>query len=590
MNKFLLGLLLLIAPFLILEIEADDSAFNIEAIASTLQPFYCEGEDVSLLGSVTVGAVNPTFDWTGPGFTSDVQNPSGQLQAGDYILIVTDDNCVSEPDTVTVEIRPNKSFDYVEPFCLGDPDVIVGTEIFNEFNQSGTVILEGQASNGCDSIVNVLLSTLASILGSFDTEGAICDSQQIDLVFNLTPPSIGPFNVTYINDLGDTFYLIDIFDGHRITLEPTVDVIYTMIDITSNATSCEPIIGTQAVINVSNLQTTFALSSYNGDYNVSCPDEADGMIILDVMSGVEPYEYAWSNGNDEAFDDNLFAGLYRITITDDTGCSEVVDIFLEGPPEPTLSAKWEFPSCPGIADGSFTIDSVFDGLGPYELSFNGAAFEPAMPNLFFSDLIADEYVVIVRDDIGCEKEFILRGNNPPPPFVDLGDDIDLIAGDDEQLGFTTDLVPVDIMWSPLTDISCTDCANPTVNPIETTTYSVTVTDDIGCSAEDEIIVNVFIPKRVFLPNIFTPNNDGINDVWFIGANEFVDIIENVEIYDRWGEQVFQKSNILPNDPAEGWDGKLKGTRLHNGVYTYIATLVFRDGIERTYKGTITIIQ
>jgi len=300
--------------------------------------------------------------------------------------------------------------------------------------------------------------------------------------------------------------------------------------------------------------------------------------------------YQWSNGNDEAFDDDLNAGLYRITITDDTGCEEILNVFLEAPPEPTLSAKWEFPSCPGIADGSFTIDSVFDGLAPYELSFNGAAFMPATPDLFFPNLIADEYTVIVRDDLGCEKVFILRGNNPPAPFVDLGEDIDLIAGDDVQLNYTTDLNPTQIEWSPLTDISCTDCPNPRVNPIESTSYSVTVTDDIGCTAEDEVIVTVFIPKRVYLPNVFTPNNDGINDVWFIGSNEFVDIIENVEIYDRWGEQVFQKSNILPNDSAEGWDGTIGGTRLHNGVFTYIATLMFRDGIVRTYKGTITIIQ
>lgn len=589
MNKFLFGLMLFICPFLTTDSLAEDGLVNIEAIASSLQPFYCEGQDVSLLGSVSVGAVNPTFSWTGPGFTSDEQNPSGQLQAGDYILVVTDDNCVSLPDTVSVEIRPNKPFDFVVPFCLGDPDVIVGTEVFNEFNQSGTVTLVGEASNGCDSIVNVLLNTLASILGSFDTEGAICDSQKIDLVFNLTPPSIGPFDVTYVNNLGDTFFLADIFDGHRITLEPTVDVTYTMIDITSNATPCEPIIGTQAVINVSNLQTTFALSDYNG-FNVSCPDEADGMIILNVMSGIEPYSYQWSNGNDEAFDDNLNAGLYRITVTDDTGCSEVVDVFLEAPSEPTISAKWEFPSCPGIADGSFTIDSVFDGLGPYEISFNGEPFFPAVPNLIFPDLIADEYVVVVRDNLACEKEFILRGNNPPPPFLDLGDDIDLIAGDDVQLSYTTDLIPFNIMWSPSTDISCTNCSNPTVNPIETTTYSITVTDEIGCTATDDVIVNVFIPKRVYLPNIFSPNNDGINDVWFIGSNEFVDIIQNIEIYDRWGEQVFLKRDILPNDPAEGWDGRLKGTRLHNGVYTYIATLMFRDGIIRTYKGTITIVQ
>ncbi len=589
MNKFLFGLILFICPFLCLEVQAEDEVVNIEAIASSLLPFYCEGQDVSLLGSVSVGAVNPTFSWTGPGFTSDEQNPSGQLQAGDYILVVTDDNCVSLPDTVTIEIRPNKPFDFVVPFCLGDPDVIVGNEVFNEFNQSGTVILVGEASNGCDSIVNVLLNTLASILGSFDTEGAICDSQKIDLVFNLTPPSIGPFDVTYVSSLGDTFFLEDIFDGHRITLEPTVDVTYTMIDITSNATPCEPIIGTQAVINVSNLQTTFALSDYNG-FNVSCPDEADGMIVLNVTSGIAPYTYQWSNGNDEAFDDNLNAGLYRITVTDDTGCSEVVDVFLEAPSEPTISAKWEFPSCPGIADGSFTIDSVFDGLGPYEISFDGEPFFPAVPNLIFSDLIADEYVVIITDNLSCEKEFILRGNNPPPPFLDLGDDIDLIAGDDVQLSYTTDLIPFNIMWSPPNDISCTDCSSPTVNPIETTTYSVTVTDEIGCTATDDVIVNVFIPKRVYLPNIFSPNNDGINDVWFIGSNEFVDIIQNLEIYDRWGEQVFLRRDILPNDPAEGWDGRLKGTRMHNGVYTYIATLMFRDGIIRTYKGTITIVQ
>lgn len=147
-----------------------------------------------------------------------------------------------------------------------------------------------------------------------------------------------------------------------------------------------------------------------------------------------------------------------------------------------------------------------------------------------------------------------------------------------------------IVWTPITNLDCTDCLRTELEALVEEDYIVTVTDKSGCS--DQAIFQLFVEQpdiEIFVPNIFTPNGDGINDGFTLFTNGFI-IVEELSIYDRWGKLLFETRNIPPNEPTAGWDGQAKGQMLPNGVYLYSFLIRYPDGTSDYLKGTITLSQ
>jgi gliding motility-associated-like protein len=170
----------------------------------------------------------------------------------------------------------------------------------------------------------------------------------------------------------------------------------------------------------------------------------------------------------------------------------------------------------------------------------------------------------------------------PTSILELGADTSIFAGESVVLnadGGST------YSWSPSNGLSCTNCPNPIASPIETTTYTVIV-DSAGCVSIDEITINVEISGDVYVPNLFSPNGDGINDVlhiygWSVDEVDF-------RIYDRWGELIFQSSD--PNLSTWGWDGTYRGVELNSAVFVYTVEVTYMDGREQVQHGNITLIR
>jgi gliding motility-associated-like protein len=93
---------------------------------------------------------------------------------------------------------------------------------------------------------------------------------------------------------------------------------------------------------------------------------------------------------------------------------------------------------------------------------------------------------------------------------------------------------------------------------------------------------------VFIPNVFTPNGDGINDLFMVYSAGGVAVIEEMLIFDRWGELVFNRKDALPNLSGYGWDGSFKGKPMNAGVFVYYARIRFLDGTVREFKGDLTL--
>lgn len=177
----------------------------------------------------------------------------------------------------------------------------------------------------------------------------------------------------------------------------------------------------------------------------------------------------------------------------------------------------------------------------------------------------------------------------PLPVINAG--TDKIIG----VGFSIAINPTgspvtDYLWTPSAGLSCTNCYNTVASPKNTTTYNIKVTDANGCINTDQInIIVVCNDKNVFIPNTFSPNNDGVND-WFYPRGKGLFAIQSMRIFNRWGELVFQKANLYPNDPLAGWNGRYNGKLLNSDVYTYIIEIVCENSEVLAYKGNITLIQ
>jgi gliding motility-associated-like protein len=144
-------------------------------------------------------------------------------------------------------------------------------------------------------------------------------------------------------------------------------------------------------------------------------------------------------------------------------------------------------------------------------------------------------------------------------------------------------------WTPAAGLSCTDCPIPYAAPVQNTTYTVEAQNGYGCRAWDEITLHVENPARVYIPNTFSPNGDGINDRFGVYVGPEVEEVLTLEVYDRWGGLSYRGRNLRA-DGTEGWDGRISGTDAVAGVYVYSAEIVFRNGEVSKVSGEVVLMR
>ncbi|MBS1687788.1 MAG: PKD domain-containing protein [Bacteroidetes bacterium] len=177
----------------------------------------------------------------------------------------------------------------------------------------------------------------------------------------------------------------------------------------------------------------------------------------------------------------------------------------------------------------------------------------------------------------------------PKPVVNAGTDVTIVGGESTTLQANGSNI-VSFLWDSTQTLSCLNCSNPVATPTVTTTYIVVGSSDYGCKDTDDVIVNVKCDKsQVFIPNAFTPNGDGQNDIFFPRGVSITNI-KSFRVYNRWGEVVFEKTGININDEKSGWDGNYGGAQQPPAVYVYIIDAICESGEELILKGDVTIIR
>jgi gliding motility-associated-like protein len=202
-----------------------------------------------------------------------------------------------------------------------------------------------------------------------------------------------------------------------------------------------------------------------------------------------------------------------------------------------------------------------------------------------------EYQVIGSDSIGCYFDTgYVKLTVYPFPTVDAGADKTIAVGSSVELNAKVSSDVTILKWQPVTALSCTNCANPVANPKQTTAYSIIAINEGGCVNKDEITVFVVCNNgNIFLPNTFSPNGNGTNDVFYPRGTGLYSI-RSMHIFNRWGEPVFEATNFKANDASKGWNGTFKNKPAPNDVYVYFVEVICENNSVLTYSGNIALIR
>lgn len=200
------------------------------------------------------------------------------------------------------------------------------------------------------------------------------------------------------------------------------------------------------------------------------------------------------------------------------------------------------------------------------------------------------YKVVGTDVANCFTDSAAVTINVfPYPTVNAGAGKNILFGENAPLSpvYSNDIVKY--TWTPAAGLNCADCSAPVASPQISTVYTITVVNNGGCTSSDKI--NVFFPCQVsvFIPNTFSPNNDGMNDHFYPRGKDIYRI-KSFRIFDRWGELVFQRTDFSANDEMSGWDGTFKGHPASSDVYTYVIEVLCNNNNISTFQGDVALIR
>jgi gliding motility-associated-like protein len=289
------------------------------------------------------------------------------------------------------------------------------------------------------------------------------------------------------------------------------------------------------------------------------------------------------------------AGVYTATVTNDLGCAATTNQIIVKPnvtPVVTISAP-----ATAICKGSpltFNASPTDGGTTPvYQWQVNGVntgSNSAGYSSTTFAD--GDNITCSMTSDADCALPATVLSNSipltvKPLPQLETGQIFYLAAGQSVTIS------PIangnySFSWRPGTGLSDSMATAPIASPTKTTVYTLTATSADGCVASTVIIVDVFTKLQV--PNAFTPNGDGHNDLFYILNGPPDSRIRDLSVYDRWGEKVFQVHNVPTADPAFGWNGKYKDAPAPAGAYIYTLVMSFADGTQQAFQGSVLLIR
>ena len=322
------------------------------------------------------------------------------------------------------------------------------------------------------------------------------------------------------------------------------------------------------------------------------------LVTFNDSSAINPIAWSWD------FDDGSIsnlqnpshaystAGMYDITLVASNiyGCKDTVSYQIKAPVLPAVTATSSSNICLG---GSTQLNAS----GGFEYSWipTTGLNNPTISNPIATPIVATTYTVNIKtvSTLGdtCLQSASVNVNvfNPATyPLTATADDDTLTdAEKGTYIHANTTDTAFTIAWSPSNSLNNAAIYNPYASPTATTTYTVTISNADGCSKTATVTIYVISnkcpPESVFVPNTFTPNEDGKNDKLFVRGTNISDLY--FAVYNRWGQLVFET-----NDINKGWDGIYNGMKADPAVFAWYLKAKCYSGQEIKRKGNTTLIR
>ncbi len=568
----------------------------------------CENPEVTLGGTNSSQGSQYEYLWTGPnGFSSTEQNPTTTLE-GTYSFVVTDtqNNCVSEMSTVEViDLRtvPLAEIIWLDEVLTCELLAInlEATTLNNSDDAIYTWSFDGndiEASNYIANAPGIYTLTVT------DPATGCSEMTEISIQQNRAEPMVEvpvPGNLDCINE--------SIFVDLE---EPSTNYVYEWFDAQGNS------IGTSSQIEIQDPGEYLAivLDESNGcsknvtfilAQDITAPNaDAGENLFLDCNDFTATLNGSSSSNNTSSIwttDNGAFVtgtnsfqpivnapGDYTLMVTDDgNGCTSLAQVQVSEPDAPTnASISIDQPTC--IQNfGNILIGPIEGGTSPYMYSIDNGALNND-PN--FGNLQPDQYVVNVEDANGCLLETMVTIDPSTDLTIDIGEDQEILYGDSLLI---SSILNVDnsqienVIWTATQNISCDNCLDPYLMPFVTGTYEIEITDEDGCIATDEITIIVRRDLSFYIPTVFSPNLDGINDLFTVYPGNTTSKINKLQVLDRWGEELYVNRNFQANENI-GWDGFHKGKPMQIGIYIYVVEVEYLDGSIELFTGDLTLMK
>ncbi len=246
----------------------------------------------------------------------------------------------------------------------------------------------------------------------------------------------------------------------------------------------------------------------------------------------------------------------------------------------------ENPTCFGANDGALNV-LFADGSPPLTYALDGGPFGSTT---LFGGLTAGAYDLALRDVYGCQTDTSLTLTEPDSVWLSLGPDRDVIRGEKVLLQPQTNITGPAFAWSNNQNTAVHQGPDWLVQPALTTLYNCVAQDANGCAATASVLLTIK-SGSVYYPNVLSRGSqEPANRNFTLFAREgYIQQINSLKIFDRWGGLAFQRNFFSPNLPELGWDGAVDGQPVNSGVFVFVAEVLLFDGSVEVVKGDVTVL-
>lgn len=475
----------------------------------------------------------------------DAQNLSGI----DTLTNINPDLCDS---IVVIEITALKGgvFNYNVTLCEND-SLVIGSIVFNKNFTGLHDTIQNGASNFCDSIRHIQINF--SPLPVHNYTDTLCENE-FRVIQNNRYDSFNPTGTEIFKGAGftgcDSIVHIQLYFLKAVQSQYSPALCENdSIDIHGNYYS---------------KYKTFGLDTLKGQASGGCDSIVSISVqLIPLATGVLDTPLCENQQivlNGKIYDKNRTSGIELYKGAAVTGCDSLVQINLKILPQ--------------------AVSEIKDTLCEDEqLIINGNIYNKKNPSGQSIIPVAGSCDSLVNVDLYFNSLQVIYPS-----------EVKIFQGSGQSIQLQPNFTPVFIQWFPTQGLSCTDCLNPVITVNADTEYSVTLLDENGCEIVIRILMKVFLDDQVFVPNVFSPNGDNINDVFkLMGENKLINIRSFV-IYDRWGNLIYSEpKTTLANH--KGWDGSaLNGDKMNPGVYIFSIEIENQGNQFRKIFGDITLMR